>query len=88
MGKTRKVTEPYEIWQAGDRTWLVLKKYQADDNKEYARALCAVYTPMTGGGFDLATMKPTGSCDMGDTYIADYKSVATRIFRDPTLPAE
>ena len=84
-GKTRKRDNPYEVWQAGDWFWLVLKKWQADDKKPYARWFCDVYTPMTGGSFDLATMKPIGSSDMGDVYVQEIKSVARCIYRDPTL---
>lgn len=73
------------IYQAGDWFWLVLKSWQADNSKPYARWFCDVYTPMTGGGFDFATMKPTGSSDMGDVYVAEILSVATCIFRDPSL---
>ena len=73
-GKTRTKDNPYEIWEAGDWTWYVLKKWQADDNKPYARAFCLVVTPYTG---DLG--------DLGDTYIADYKSVAQCVYRDESV---
>lgn len=77
--KTRKVTDPYEVWQAGDWTWVVLKKYQADDNKPYARWFCAIYTPMTYGSYDVATKTPTGSCDMGDVYVSEIKQNARKV---------
>jgi hypothetical protein len=67
-GKTRKVGDPYEVWVAGEWTWNVLKKWQADDNKPYARWFCQVVTPMTGS-----------SGDLGDVYVADIKSVARRV---------
>lgn len=73
-GKTRGLKEgekPYEVWVAGEWRWEVLKKYQADDNKPYARAFCKVTSPMTFGSYDL-----------GDVYIADYKSVATQIAKN------
>ena len=72
--KTRKVESPYEIWKAADGwQWNVLKKYQADDNKLYARAFCAVKSPFT-----------FGSWEYGDTYIKDIKENATLFFKDVT----
>lgn len=65
MGKTRPIDNPYEVWVAGNWTWKVLKKYQADDHKPYARWFCQVITPYT-----------TESGDMGDTYAADVMAVA------------
>jgi hypothetical protein len=68
-GKTRKVNEPYEIWvndHAGWE-WRVLKKWQADDAKPYARWFCAVKSPMTHGSYD-----------MGDTYVTDVKGNGNR----------
>ena len=83
-GKTRKVTDPYEVWQNADGTWtwLVLKKWQTPDketNNPYARWFCAVITPMTYGSYDVATGKIEGSYDMGDTYVNDIKSQAIRV---------
>lgn len=66
--KTRPVTNPYEVWQAGDWEWRILKKYQVDDNKPYARAFCAVKSPFTYGEFEL-----------GDVYISEIKSNAVKI---------
>ena len=66
--KTRAATDPYEVWVAGDWTWYVLKKWQADDDKPYARWFCKVVTPMTG---------PSG--DFGDVYVSEIKQHATRI---------
>ena len=65
--KERKVGNPYEVWVSGDWTWNVLKKWQADDNKPYARWFCHVVTPMTG---------PSG--DLGDVYVQDIKRNARR----------
>jgi len=59
---------PYEVWSDGDWSWLVLKKWQADDDKPYARWFCRVF------GY---------SDDMGDTYVADIKSQARLVWRDP-----
>lgn len=66
--KTRPADDPYEVWQYGDWTWYVLKKWQADDDKPYARWFCKVVTPMTG---------PSG--DLGDVYVSDIKGVATKV---------
>lgn len=70
--KTRPVTNPYEVWTNGSWVWKVLKKYQADDDKPFARAFCAVSSPIT-------REQMSSGHELGDTYIADYKSVATRI---------
>ena len=67
-GKTRKVDNPYEVWQAGEWTWRVLKKWQGDDDKPYGRWFCAVKTPMT---FD--------SYDLGDVYVKDIKDYAAKM---------
>jgi hypothetical protein len=74
--RTVKETAPYEVWMSGDGTWvwLVLKKNQADDYKQYASAFCAVYSPHTFGG-----------CDMGDTYLAEIRANAHQIDPDPTI---
>lgn len=69
--KTRKVEEPYEIWQTGAWEWRVLKKWQAPDKEAtnpYARWFCAVKSPMTYGSYDI-----------GDVYVKDIKSIATKI---------
>jgi hypothetical protein len=67
--KERKVDDPYEIWQTPDGTWewRVLKKWQIDDNKPYARWFCAVKSPYTYGNFDY-----------GDTYVKDIKANAVK----------
>ena len=64
-GKIVKRENAYEVWQAGDWTWYVLKKYQSEENEKkniYARWFCEVFTPITPDG------------ELGDTYIADIKS--------------
>lgn len=56
FGKSRQITEPYATFRAGDWEWKVLKIYKspaATLADHYARALCAVSSPMTHGGFDL-----------------------------------
>ena len=52
QAKTRDTESPYEIWKANQGTaneweWRVLKKWQVDDNKPYARWFCAVKSPFT-----------------------------------------
>lgn len=71
-GKMRPEDNPYEVWVAGDWTWKVLKKWQADDDKPYARWFCQVITPMTG---------PSG--DWGDVYVSEIKSAAHRVDLPP-----
>jgi hypothetical protein len=66
--KTVKRENAYEVWQAGDWTWYVLKKWQADDDKPYARWFCNVVTPMVG---------PEG--ETGDVYVSEIKKNARRI---------
>lgn len=68
--KTRKVDDPYEIWVSPTLgwEWRVLKKWQADDDKEYARWFCAVKSPMT-----------YGSWEYGDTYVSDIKNHAIKV---------
>ena len=68
-GKTRKRGNSYEVWQSLDGSWRweVLKKWQADDNKEYARWFCDVYTPMVPNG------------EMGDVYVSEIKQHALLI---------
>lgn len=66
-GKTVDRAHAYEVWQAGSWTWYVLKKWQADDNKPYARWFCDVVTPMCPDG------------EMGDVYVSEIKSQAVKI---------
>ena len=69
--KMRKVDQPYEIWKTGDWEWRVLKKWQVDDDKPFARWFCGVKSPYTYGRFEL-----------GDVYVAEIKSVAVRIYKE------
>ncbi len=65
--KERKVGEtPYEVWKLpdGSWTWEVLKKWQADDDKPYARWFCNVITPFVPDG------------EMGDVYVSEIKEYA------------
>ena len=67
--KTRSVDSPYEVWksQDGTWTWLVLKKYQADDMQTNARWFCLVKTPYVPEG------------ELGDVYVRDIKSNAVLV---------
>jgi hypothetical protein len=68
--KERKVDDPYEVWLSFDQEWewRVLKKWQADDNKPYARWFCAVRSPFTYGGFEL-----------GDVYVSEIQTQAVKV---------
>jgi len=72
--KTRKQSDPYEVWESfdGSWTWLVLKKWQIDDDKPAARWFCAVKSPFT-----------YGSHELGDVYVHEIKSHARRIDTQP-----
>lgn len=67
-GKTRPIYDPYEIWVGGGWTWRVLKKYSTDDDALYARWFCFVTSPYCPEG------------EYGDTYVAEIKRQARRIF--------
>ena len=68
--KERKVDQPYEIWQSPDGTWewRVLKKWQVDDDKPYARWFCAVKSPFTYNEWEY-----------GDTYVQEIKQQARQL---------
>lgn len=68
--KTVKRENAYEVWQTpdGSWTWYVLKKWQADDDKQYARWFCDVTSPFVGEDGEL-----------GDVYVSEIKSNAIRI---------
>jgi hypothetical protein len=70
--KERKKDRPYEIWTSFDGSWKwhVLKKWQADDNKPYARWFCFVTSPHVPDG------------EYGDTYVKDIKQHARLTFTD------
>ena len=71
--KERDVDHPYEIWATPDGSWewRVLKKWQVDDNKPYARWFVAVKSPMTHGSYEY-----------GDNYVSEIKSVARPVWAD------
>ena len=71
MSKSRKVDNPYMIYQTPDRSWewRVLKTYQTPEHEltnQYARWFCAVKSPMTYGDWEY-----------GDVYCKDIKDNAT-----------
>ena len=68
-----KQDKPIEIWQAGNWTWKVWKKNheKTEATNPYASWFCSVSSPMTYGGWD-----------MGDTYVADVKSVARMTYKE------
>lgn len=68
---TKGVNEPYEIYQAGDWEWRVLRKYQTpkkEAKNPYARWFCAVKSPYTHGGYE-----------MGDCYVKEVSGVGIRM---------
>lgn len=67
MLKTRTIDNPYEIWVCGGWEWRVLKKWQADDNKPYARWYCFVTSPLCKDG------------EYGDCYVKDIKEYAGKL---------
>lgn len=69
QAKTRPTNNPYEVWQSFDGTWTwnVLKKWQSDDNKTYARWFCNVVTPIVPDG------------ELGDCYVKDIMNSARLI---------
>ena len=66
-GKTVTRQNAYEVWSNGSWTWYILKKWQADDAKPYARWFCEVVSPYCPAG------------ELGDVYVSDIKRYATRI---------
>ena len=69
--KMRKIDQPYEIWRAGEWEWRVLKKWQTNDDKPFARWFCAVKSNFTYGQFEY-----------GDVYVSEIKSVAVRVYKE------
>ena len=71
--KTRKVDNPYEIWQTRDGRWewRILRKYQTPENEaknQYARWFCGVKSPFTYGEYEL-----------GDVYVKEIKENAIKV---------
>lgn len=70
QSKTVTRENAYEVWQAGDWTWYVLKKYQTPEKEAsnpYARWFCDVVTPIVPDG------------EKGDVYVHEIKEHAIRI---------
>lgn len=75
-GKTRPLDNPYEVWKGkvsigGDilnMEWRVLKKWQVDDNKPYARWFVAAKSEATYGDFEY-----------GDEYVENIKKFGTKV---------
>lgn len=66
--KTRPDSNPYEVWKNNSGwTWKVLKKWQADDNKPFARWFCKVHSPFMPDG------------ELGDVYVSEIKRNAIRV---------
>jgi hypothetical protein len=70
--KSRPKERPYEVWKSHDGSWQwhVLKKWQADDTKPYARWFCWVKTPHVPEG------------ELGDVYVHEIKKNAYLIQTD------
>ena len=74
--KTRPIDNPYEIWKGKvsiegeilNFEWRVLKKWQVDDNKPYARWFVGAKSEAT-----------YGSWEYGDTYVSEIKRLGVRI---------
>lgn len=65
--KMRERDNAYEVWATpdGQWEWRVLKKWQADDNKEYSRWFCEVKSPF--------------ATELGDVYVSEIKKNAVKI---------
>lgn len=75
--KRRPTNRPYEVWKGMFRmegwAWHVLKKYQTPEkekNNPYARWFCLVISPIVPDG------------EMGDVYVKDITSCATKVKED------
>ena len=66
--KTVSIQNAYEVWKNKTGwTWYVLKKYQADDEKKYARWFCFVESPFMPNG------------EYGDEYVENIKNYAIKV---------
>jgi len=71
--KTRTKDNPYEVWEGRQWTWKVLKKYQINDDKPFARWFCFVTSPLCPEG------------EYGDVYVSEIKQVAQKTFVDESV---
>ena len=67
--KTVKPENAYEVWQTLNASWkwFVLKKWQIDDDKSFARWFCLVKSPIVPEG------------EFGDVYVKEIKENAIRV---------
>jgi hypothetical protein len=66
--KTRPKDNPYEVYKNGHGwTWRILKKWQVDDKKPYARWFCFVTSPYCPSG------------EYGDVYVREITDNAVRV---------
>lgn len=73
MGKTRPSEDPYLVFENGDWQWKVLKSWQANNGKPFARWFCEVSSPIVRAG------------ELGDTYVSDVLSYGTLTYADPKV---
>jgi len=64
--KMRTKENPYEVWEGMGWTWYVLKKWQLDDHKPFARWFCCVTSPFCPQG------------EYGDVYVNEIVEHATK----------
>ena len=69
--KTVTRENAYEVWSDGSWTWYVLKKWQVDDDKPFARWFCKEGEMMFDHGFSKAC--PSGNIMTEDKIWAKYK---------------
>jgi hypothetical protein len=74
MGKSRPTDNPYMTFEGDGFEYRVLKSYQADDSKPYARWFLATKSPYT-----------MGSWELGDGYVAEVVNGASMTYKDPVL---
>lgn len=83
MSKSRPMTyggkkpNPYLRFEASGWRWDVLKSYQGDNGKQYARWFAEVTSPYT-----------FGSTDVGDTYVAEIVQNGVLVYADPSIDLE
>lgn len=69
-----KQNMPIEVYETPDKSWRweIYKKYQKDDDKQYARAFCKVFSPIT-------REQMSSGYELGDVYISEIKSAARKV---------